>query len=191
MTTGSRLTGVLRGIAVPPERLPSPEHPSKRGAPRKTSPAHPRVSNPAKVIQFNRDAGLVWQGAEYPVLEAGVYIARAIRVQGPEWVRSYQRWSTRIEFALVHESISVSVFFNMGNDPNGPKAGRMSRFFRAWVIANGDFPRKGQKMKPDVFLDGQFFEVEVESCNRDSEGKPKQDAEVYSRVTRILSAKRE
>ena len=42
-------------------------------------------------------------------------------------------------------------------------------------------------MSPELFLEGQFFEVEVESCNRDAEGKPKQGAEVYSTVTRILS----
>lgn len=39
-------------------------------------------------------------------------------------------------------------------------------------------------MTPDVFMDGQFFEVEVENCDKDSEGNLKPEAEVYSRITR-------
>lgn len=65
----------------------------------------------------------------------------------------------------------------------------MFRFYKAWVIANGEHPRCGETMNPAIFLEGKVFEVEVEECNRDSEGKPKQDAEVYSRVVRIISAK--
>ena len=90
----------------------------------------------------------------------------------------------------MHEPVSVSAFFNFGDDKSGCRIGRQSRFYRAWVIANGEHPRKGQPMTPDVFLDGQFFEVEVDFSNRDTNGEPKSDAEVYSKVTRILSASR-
>ena len=43
-------------------------------------------------------------------------------------------------------------------------------------------------MSPDVFLEGQFFEVEVENCAKDFKGNQKTDAEVYSRITTILRA---
>jgi hypothetical protein len=158
-------------------REPSSATPSKR---RRAPP----------VVSIDRVAGLVWRRPDYPVLSAGRYTVRAVRFQGPEWVRSFHRWSLRLEFALVHEPISVSAFFNFGNDPNGCRIGRQSRFYKAWVIANGEHPRKGQQMTPEVFLDGQFFEVEVESSRCDADGETKHEAEVYSKVTRILSVSR-
>lgn len=124
------------------------------------------------------------------MLSAGVYTVRAVRYQGPEWVRSYRRWSIRLEFALVHESVSVSAFYNLGDDPNRYRVGRQSRFYKAWVIANGEHPRKGQLMDPNVFLEGQFFQVVVADSRKDAERKDKQPAEVYSVVTQILSASR-
>ena len=171
-----------RGM-LPNRIVPEPERgrrPPPNGARRHASP----------VVSIDRGAGLIWRGPDYPVLSAGLYTVRGVRFQGPEWVRSFRRWSLRIEFALVHESVSVSAFFNFGNDPDAYRIGRQSRFYKAWVIANGEHPRKGQKMAPEVFLDGQFFEVEVETSDRDSDGKPKQEAEVYSRITRIISATR-
>jgi hypothetical protein len=124
------------------------------------------------------------------VLSAGVYTVTAVRYQGPEWLRSYRRWSVRLEFALVYEPVSVSAFFNLGDDPNGYRVGRQSRFYKAWVIANGEHPRKGQRMDLDVFLEGQFFQVVVADSGKDAERKNKNPAEVYSIVTQILSAER-
>jgi hypothetical protein len=117
------------------------------------------------------------------MLSAGEYTVRAVRYQGPEWIRSYRRWSIRLEFALVHEPVSVSAFFNLGNDPNGYRVGRQSRFYKAWVIANGEHPRTGQFMDFNVFMEGQFFQVVVADLRKDSEKKDKQPAEVYSIVT--------
>jgi hypothetical protein len=145
---------------------------------------------PSPVVSIDRGAGLVWRGPDYPVLSAGVYTVRAVLYQGPQWIRSYRRWSLRLEFALVHESISVSAFFNLGDDPEGYKVGRQSRFYKAWVIANGEHPRKGQLMDLDVFLEGQFFQVVVADSGKDAERKAKNPAEVYSIVTQILSSDR-
>ncbi len=141
-----------------------------------------------QVVSIDRSAGLVWRGPDYPVLSPGKYIVRGVKIQGPEWVRSYRRWSVRVEFGLISEPASVSAFFNLGDDQSGYKVGRQSRFYKAWTLANGEHPRRGEVMSPDIFLEGKFFEVEVESCNRDAEGNPKPGAEVYSTVTRILSA---
>jgi len=169
---------------MPPERLAIPQmdlpkRPAKR--------AHRDAS---AVVRIDRGAGLVWRGPDYPVLSPGVYTVRAVRYQGPEWVRSFRRWSVRLEFALVNESVSVSAFFNLGDDPNGYRVGRQSRFYKAWVIANGEHPRKGQLMDLDVFLEGQFFQVVVADSGKDAERKNKNPAEVYSIVTQILSAVR-
>ena len=105
------------------------------------------------------------------------------------WVYAYRRWSLRVEFTLIDEPVSLSAFFNFGNDRSGYKIGRLSRFYKAWVIAKGEHPKRGERMSPNIFLEGQIFEVDVEECNRDSEGKPKQDAEMYSRIVRIVSAR--
>jgi hypothetical protein len=143
-----------------------------------------------KIVPIDRETSLVWKGPEYPILSPGIYTVGGIKTQGPEWVRSFHRWSLRVEFGLVAEPVSVSAFFNFGSSPMAPKVGRQSRYYKAWVLANGGHPMKGQQMSPDVFLEGQFFEVEIADCNRDDEGKPKADAEVYSRVIRVIAATR-
>jgi hypothetical protein len=128
---------------------------------------------------------IVWQGADYPRIKPGMYQVRGTKVQGPEWVRKYQRWSLRIEFALVSEPGNVSAFFNLGSNPDEPRIGRQSKYWKDWVLANEDAPRKGQQMDPQVFLEGQFFIVTIDDGNKDSEGKPKADGEVYSRITKF------
>ena len=133
---------------------------------------------------------LLWKGAEYPRIEAGKYLVRGVSHQGPEWVRTYQRWSLRVEFALVAELGKASAFFNFGNDPKGPKVGRQSRYWKVWVQANGSLPAKGQEMTPDVFLEGQFFLVTIEDALLDSTKTAKTDAEVYSRITEFHSVDR-
>lgn len=147
----------------------------------------PRAQTTHKVVPIDRAKALVWKGPDYPILSPGIYAARGIKTQGPEWVRNFFRWSLRVEFGLTSEPLSISAFFNFGNSPDAPKIARMGRYYKAWVLANGGHPAKGEEMSPDVFLEGQFFEVEVQDCNRDSEGKPKPGAECYSRIVKIIS----
>ncbi len=148
------------------------------------------TGKPRNVVPIDREKGLVWNGPEYPVLSPGIYTVGGIKYQGPEWVRSFMSWKLRLEFGLVTEPISVSAFFHMGTSPERARVGRQSRYYKAWVLANGEHPKRGQKMTPDVFMEGQLFEVEVADCNRDSQGNPKPNAEVYSRVVRIISVTR-
>lgn len=129
-----------------------------------------------------------WDGPEYARVSPGRYDAVATRFQGPEWVRRYRRWSLMVEFELLCESKRVCAFFNMGTNPERPHAGPQSRYFRAWTLANGERPRKKQKLDPGVFVDGQIFKVEVEDSRADAEGKQKDEALIYSRVATVLSA---
>ena len=176
----------MRLLIVPmqPERVPqdtaSPERRTgKRQGGRQSVKVHP----------IDASSAFIWRGPDYPLLSPGQYTVRGRLTQGPEWVPTYRRWSLRVEFALVDEVGSVSAFFNFGQNRNGGKLGRHSRYFKAWVTANGELPKRGQAMTPDVFLEGQFFQVEVANCDTDSEGNPKPDAEVYSRITKIISAR--
>lgn len=171
---------------MPPERVSIQAAHEARQADKHSGAARPKLPLAPRLVP-NAAPGLVWCGPDYPILSAGRYTVRGVSIQGPAFVRSYRRWSVRVEFALVSEAVSVSAFFNFGDDPAGPKVARQSRFYKAWVLANGEHPRNGQTMTPEIFLQGQFFEVEVADCNRDAEGGPKPDAEVYSRVTRIIS----
>ena len=160
--------------------------PRAKAGPGKNS-SRPKQRN-AEVVSINPLEGMVWRGPDYPLLESGTYVVRAVKVQGPEWVRSFCRWSLRIEFALTTEPGFISAFFNFGNDKTAKRIGRQSRYFKAWTVANGELPKRGELMSPDAFLNGQFFEVLVEKCDRDSAGNAKPEAEVYSRVTKILRA---
>ncbi len=90
----------------------------------------------------------------------------------------------------MQEPGGVSSFFNFGNDPAKQRIGRKSKYFEAWTLANGEMPKKGQAMSPEVFLDGQFFWVMVEDLKNRADGGEKDDSEVYSRITKFLSVER-
>jgi hypothetical protein len=138
-----------------------------------------------------RPPALVWKGANYARVPEGGYQAVAVRHQGPEWIRPFARWSLLIEFQLLDDSAAnVCAFYNFGNDRNAPKIGRRGNYFKAWTLANGELPRKGQEMSPDVFMEGQVFTIDVKDSSRNSAEKVKTDAEVYSVVTEIVSVER-
>lgn len=128
----------------------------------------------------------VWEGADYARVPEGTYQAIGVRHQGPDWVRRYSRWSLIVEFELLDDGTRVCAFYNFGNGPEA-KVLRNGNFFKAWTLANGEMPRKGQRMFPDVFLEGQVFIVEVKDSRRNSAEEQKADAEIYSVVTKIIS----
>ena len=138
-----------------------------------------------------RPPALVWQGASYARVSEGRYQAVAVRHQGPEWIRPFVRWSLLVEFELLDDSAAkVCAFYNFGNDKHRPKIGRRSNYFKAWTLANGELPRKGQVMSPDVFMEGQVFTIEVKDSTRNSSEEDKTAAEIYSRVVEIVSVDR-
>jgi hypothetical protein len=130
----------------------------------------------------------VWTGPEYPRILPGQYTASAVRVITPQYIRRWQRWSLGICFCPFAEpGVEVTLFLNLGKNMV-PKRG--SDFFRAWTQANGEAPKKGKPMDPRVFLEGQIYEIEIVDADVDSDGKPKSDAEIYSKVRRIVSVLR-
>ena len=123
-----------------------------------------------------------WEHDEYPRIDCGRRMVRACGVQGPEWVRAFSRWSLRIEFHLMDEPGIVSLFLNLGSNREKPTiGGRKSKYFRYWTLANGGAPRKHEPMHWDIFLDKCFW-AQVEDCKKDSEGRDKEDYNVYSRI---------
>jgi len=127
----------------------------------------------------------VWQGQQYPKHDEGVRLVRVAKIHGPQWVNRYRRWSVRLVCLLTDEPGEVSYFMNMGNKRDEPRAGKQSNYYKAWTLANGEPPRKGQPMAPEVFLD-KFFRVRIADCRKDSDEKEKSEGDVYSHVTEFL-----
>jgi hypothetical protein len=168
--------------------LVAPPSTSRGATPPRRSKAQRGPQEPFLAASKACAPSLVWEGVEYPRMEPGRYLVRGLKVQGPEWVRAFSRWSLRVEFATVHEPGGVSAFFNLGSDRLKQYIGRQSKYFQAWTLANGGPPRKGEQMSPHVFLEGQFFLVTVEDSRLKTDGTEKADAEVYSRITKFHSA---
>jgi hypothetical protein len=138
-----------------------------------------------------RTAGLVWEGVDLPRIPPGEYRAACVDWQGPEFVRAFQRWSLRLEFALLDDGTLVSAFYNLGSDPARPRAGRRSRYYGAWSQANGEPPRKRQEMAPESFTEpGLLYTLQVADALKDEGQNEKPDALVYSRVVNILRVDR-
>lgn len=137
------------------------------------------------------DSGIVWDGANYPRVPPGIYQASCIGWQGPEQLRAFhRRWSVRLEFSLLTDGECLSGFFNLGNGAK-PTMGRRSRVFKTWTMANGEPPRKGQRMRWDTFTEpGLIYTVQVADALMDGNQKQKPDALVYSKVTEVLGVER-
>jgi len=127
----------------------------------------------------------VWEGPEYPRCSAGIYDVRCNKLQGPQWLRNHRRWSLRLECNFLTEAGNVSGFLNLGDDPNRPRVGRQSNFYRLWCMVNGGPPKQRQTMSADVFL-GKFFRVRIETATKNSKGLPMSEAEQYSKIVEFL-----
>jgi hypothetical protein len=165
---------------IPLARLPGKIDESPDGEiERKRTPKHAEKPQPATPV---------WTGQEYSRIPPGQYTASAVRVITPQYIRRWQRWSLGICFCPFAEpDAEVTLFLNLGKNMV-PKRG--SDFFRAWTQANGEAPKKGELMDPCVFLEGHVYEIEIVDADVDSDGNPKSDAEVYSKVKRIVSVQR-
>jgi hypothetical protein len=140
-----------------------------------------------KVPAKRNSLAITWGGCDYPRIPPGIYSAVVNCVQGPQWVRCYRRWSLRIAFSILGEDgdVVVSAFFNLGKNPDKCEFGARSRYFSCWVKANGGLPKHGQTMMPDVFFEGQVFEVVVADATLNTQNERKAEAEIYSKVLDI------
>lgn len=130
---------------------------------------------------------LVWQGDTYARVPPGIYQATCTGWQGPEWVLAFQRWSLRLNFTLIDDLSQVSAFLNLGKDRKRKSCGRRSKFFKAWSQANGETPRKGQRMTCSAFTEpGLLYTVRVGDSVKDETQRAKPDVLVYSKVMEII-----
>lgn len=140
------------------------------------------------LVKPRASVSLTWEGATYPHVAPGVYRAVCEAWQGPEYCAAFHRYSLRLQFSLLDDGTRVSLFLNF--DKSGPP-GRASKFYRAWSMANGEQPRRGQKMTLETFTEpGLIYTVQVEDSTKNEKGELKPDALVYSRVKEILRVER-
>jgi hypothetical protein len=147
-----------------------------------------RFKNPAREIRTtSATPEMIWTGANYPRIDPGTYSAVCTGWQGPHWLRRFGRWGIRIEFSTLSGDGPVSLFLNLGNNPQMPNPARESHYFKYWVLANGELPRRGQSMSPDVFRGELIFDIRVEDAVNRADKTAKRADEIYSRVIDITS----
>jgi hypothetical protein len=80
------------------------------------------------------------------------------------WDRQFKRWVFAAQFdvfgtSLVEPLACLTWFLNLGSRAK-PKAGRRTRYWAAWVNANGGPPKRDDKIAPRVFK-GRYALVKV------------------------------
>jgi hypothetical protein len=131
-----------------------------------------------------------WRGAEFARVPPGIYDAACIKSRGPEYVPAYRRWSVILSFRLLAEDVVIAMFFNFGYKPQKPP-GPLSRYFVAWVKTNGELPRHGQSMSPQIFTEpGLLYTIRVGDAAIDAAKADKPDCLIYSRAEEIIEVRR-
>lgn len=125
----------------------------------------------------------VFQGAEYARIKPGQYSAQCVHAKvyrDP----GFRSWKALLRFRLIAGGQEVYGFLHLGTGES-PHAGRRSRYWEAWTLANGAAPRKRQTMTARVFH-RKVFLVEVSDVTQTGDGKPHHPSAIYSIVKRII-----
>jgi hypothetical protein len=125
----------------------------------------------------------VCERAPYPRYEPGTYEAECISAE-IGFDAMYRRWSCVLKFSILSDGSPVWCFLNLGKNPKNGKRSR-SRYYRAWVIANGERPRNRQTLSSRLFI-GKIFEIEIGDVRQDFEKRDHPKGMIYSVVRRIV-----
>src|SRR5690348_11535018 len=95
-------------------------------------------------------------GAEYPLVDPGERVLRclAAKVYRHPGLPDHP-WKCQLEFSDGFDGPRLFGFYHLGVNPK-PHAGRTSRYWKAWHIANGGPPRRRQTMSARTFRDKWF-----------------------------------
>ncbi len=96
----------------------------------------------------------------------------------------FKRWVCRLDCHFVTEKAKVCGFLNMGTGEN-PSAGRGSEYWRVWVMAKGEQPRRGRLAK-DVFV-GKFFRVRIDDTVQRYDKREHSEAARYSTIKQFVA----
>ena len=126
----------------------------------------------------------VCEESPYPRYEPGTYDAECLAANTYKDPR-FRAWKCRLRFQLLPNGDGVFGFLHLGRGDQ-PKAGPGSEYRRAWIIANGNPPRKRQTLSNRVFKK-KIFQVRIGDTTRRFDGRTHPDGQVYSTVKEILS----
>lgn len=132
----------------------------------------------------NRRAGSrsgpnVFESADeaYPQHEPGIYSVWVVGYTGPYCDPRFHRYVLMMRCRLTISGITgadsddVVGFFPV---PDNGRFGRGSNYWRTWVLANGDQPRRHDRMSPRVLV-GKMFRVRIARVEFRFDGKTDRD----------------
>jgi len=102
----------------------------------------------------------------------------------------FKRWVCAVQFDIVSESASMEAiarltwFLNLGSRAK-PKAGRRTKYWAAWVRANGGPPKRGDRLSLNVFT-GRRALVRVEDTAKTHDGGQLESEQTYSVVRDVI-----
>jgi hypothetical protein len=100
----------------------------------------------------------------------------------------FKRWTCLVNFDVLDDALTgviarLPLFLNLGRGEK-PNAGHRSKFWTAWIAANGAAPKRGDRLTANVFRN-RHVTVLVRDTERDFRGVT--SGEVYSVIDSILS----
>jgi hypothetical protein len=132
--------------------------------------------NPVHVSHETHDDGPVFVEPHRPRLKPGI---REMFCQGASVEKKFGRLVDKLTFTDPLSADSVNLYLNAS-------AGTGTKFYAAWVLANGgQRPKPRQRMSVRVFK-GKFFEVEIGETRQTYDLKKLKIGEGYSVVKKIV-----
>jgi hypothetical protein len=143
-----------------------------------------RANDPAApALRVVEEVAPVFAGAEYPRIEPGRYSAQCVHAK-VYFDPGFRTWKALLRYRLIDGGQEVYGFFNLGRGES-PNAGRRSRYWKAWTLANGEPPGKRQIMTARVFR-GKVFLVELSDVTQTGDGKRHHVSAFYSTVKDVI-----
>jgi len=104
--------------------------------------------------------------------------------------KQFKRWVCAVQFDIVGDSLALTTtvrltwFLNLGKGPN-PRAGRRTKFWAAWVRANGEPPKRRDRLSPSIFA-GRSAVVRVEDTSKTHDSGNVESEQAYSVVRAVI-----
>ncbi len=129
--------------------------------------------------------GPICDSDPYPRYEPGEYEVRCTEAKYYRDPR-FRRLVCRLRCVLITDpEREVYGFLNLGTEAK-PQAGRGSNYWKAWVIANGEAPRKRQVLSVRAFV-SKIFLVRIGDVEKRMDGVEHSELEKYSVIQEIIS----
>lgn len=105
--------------------------------------------------------------------------------------RRWRRWQAVLQFDVVGDSgfdviARLTKFFPLGEGTRPRATSRLSKYYKAWVKANGGPPKRTDRMSPTIFR-RRYARVSVVDVETDSDHVVMEENQRYSKIGEILN----